>query len=76
MCTSLAAPTMGLISYSPDITSPYNYQTTATYSCVEGFGLLGGDKTRQCNSPSAGNAGWSGTAPTCESEFTSSKANL
>ena len=66
MCTSLTSPSNGLISYGPDTTSPFNYQTTATYSCNAGYGLSGGDRTRQCVSFGSGDGGWSGTAPTCE----------
>ncbi len=68
MCTSLAPQTNGLISFGPDTTSPYDYQTTATYVCIEGYGLFGGDRTRQCNSGSANIGQWSGIAPMCESE--------
>ena len=67
MCTSLAAPSNGLISYGPNMTSPFNYQTVATYSCNTGYGLFGGDRTRQCVSTSPGDGGWSGIAPTCGS---------
>ncbi len=68
VCTSLAPPTNGFISFGPDTTSPYDYQTTATYVCIEGYGLFGGDRTRQCISESANIGQWSGIAPMCESE--------
>lgn len=70
MCTSLAPLNNGLLSYGPDTASPYDYQTTATYSCNEGYGLFGGDRARQCDSSSPGDGGWSGTTPTCESKST------
>ena len=69
MCTSLGTPTNGLISYGPDTTSPYNYQTVATYSCNTGYGLFGDDTSRQCVSSTPGDAGWNGAAPTCESNL-------
>ena len=68
MCTSLGAPTNGLISYGPDTSSPYDYQTMAIYRCNTGFGLFGDDTSRQCVSSSPGDAGWSGSAPSCESK--------
>ena len=66
VCTSLMAPINGMISYSPDTTPPYNYQTTATYSCSAGFGLVDGDRIRRCLNSSSGDGRWVGTAPTCE----------
>ncbi len=32
----------GFVQYSPDSTPPYNYGTTASYSCNIGFALSGG----------------------------------
>jgi hypothetical protein len=49
-------PTNGKITYSDD----QNYDSTATHSCNEGFELIG-SATQKC-----GNAGWSGSALTCE----------
>lgn len=66
MCTSLAAPALGYIVFNPDTTSPYDYQTTATYGCVEGYGLFGGYTTRQCESGSDSTGSWSGKPPMCE----------
>ena len=62
----MTAPTNGIITYAADTTSPFDYQTTASYSCDTGFGLSGGDSVRTCVSSSAGPGEWSGTAPTCE----------
>ncbi len=69
MCTSLAAPTMGYISFDPDTTSPYNYQTTATYGCAVGYGLFGGDTIRQCESGSDSTGRWTGTPQICEGTY-------
>ncbi|XP_064384964.1 uncharacterized protein LOC135333878 isoform X2 [Halichondria panicea] len=60
VCLDLPVPTNGVITYSPDTTSPYDYRTVATYSCLDGYGLAGGDKTRECLGM------WTGIAPTCE----------
>ena len=49
-----------------DTMAPFDYQTTATYTCDVGFGLLGGDLLRICVGSSSGPGEWSGTAPTCE----------
>ena len=56
----------GFITYSPDTTIPYNYQTMVTYGCNSGYGLLGGDTVRICVESSLREGEWSGTTPTCE----------
>ena len=56
----------GLITYATDLTDPFDYQTTATYSCSSSYGLSGGDRVRTCVGSSAGPGEWSGTAPVCE----------
>ena len=64
-CTSLSPITNGRISYSPDATSPFDIETVATYSCIDGFFLSGSD-TRTCEGDGASFSGmWSGTAPIC-----------
>ena len=68
VCTSLLAPRNGLISYNPDVTYPYGYQTIATYNCSAGFGLVGGDRIRLCVNSSSGDGQWVGIAPSCEGE--------
>ena len=65
-CSSLAIPTDGFITYSPDTTSPFSSQTTATYSCANGYGLSGGDRSRTCMSSNSGPGEWNGNAPSCE----------
>ena len=67
-CTTPTVPLNGFVSYGPDTTSPYDYQTTATYSCNEGYGLSSGDSSRQCENSAPGDGGWSGNAPTCDGE--------
>ena len=41
------------------------YMSQVTYSCRPGYVMAGGDKVRTCEE----NGRWSGTAPTCESEW-------
>ena len=65
-CSSLVVPANSMITYVTDTSSPFDYQTTATYSCVAGFGLFGGDTMRACVKSSSGPGDWSGTAPICE----------
>lgn len=67
-CSTLTAPINGLLSYDPDMTAPYQFGTTATFSCNTQFGLSGGDRTRECGVSALGSGRWSGTAPTCGSE--------
>ena len=64
-CTSLSQINNGLVTYRPDTTSPFNFGTTATYSCNENF-FLQGDRTRTCGGAGSGlNGVWSGSAPVC-----------
>ncbi len=66
VCPDLTEPTNGYIIYATDTIALFDYQTAATYSCDDGFGLLGGDLLRSCVGSSSGPGEWSGTAPTCE----------
>ena len=63
MCPLLDALVNGQIMYDPDMTAPFDFGTTATYSCDSGYGLSGGTSVRTCESE-----GWSGSAPTCQGE--------
>ncbi len=65
-CQSLSSPSNGQIDYQGDTAVPFDYQTTVTYSCNNGYGLFGGDRVRTCVSSSAGPGEWNGIAPTCE----------
>ena len=68
-CTALPAPTNGLITYSPDITAPYDFQTIATYRCNTGYGLSGGTGTPTvCVDATVGSGEWVGDRYTCERE--------
>lgn len=58
-CSDLAAPTNG----SVELTAA-TFGATAVYTCDEGFNIDGTD-TRTCHA----NGQWSGSPPTCNSEF-------
>ncbi len=66
VCSDLTDPYNGVITYTTDTIAPFDYQTSATYSCDGGFGLLGGDLLRSCVGSSSGPGEWSGTAPIYE----------
>ncbi len=66
-CPDLTPPTSGSITYAIDTTAPYNYQTTATYSCAAGYGLSVGDTVRTCTGSNLGPGQWNGAASACES---------
>lgn len=57
MCDSLPIPDNGRIIYSMDITSPYSYDTVATYICNTGFGINGGNVLRTCGGDGSSSIG-------------------
>ena len=67
VCAELQEIENGAISYAPDSEGPvYDLGTVATYTCDEGFELIGED-SRTCEDVSNGPSGeFTGTAPTCE----------
>ena len=69
-CSSLSSISNGVIDYSPDVTSPYNFGTVATHTCNEGF-YLQGSNARTCSGDGSSVSGmWSGSAPVCAGKFT------
>jgi len=60
MCSPLGVLANSRISYAPDTSPPYNYNTTATYSCSLGYSISG-MQTRRC----AENNIWTGEQPSC-----------
>ena len=63
VCDILDAPANGGLMYSS--TYPLRaHGTTVTYSCNEGFDLVG-DRVRECQI----NASWTGSEPQCQSKF-------
>ena len=73
-CPELSSPTNGLIAFATDTDAPFDYQTTATYSCNTGFGLSAGDSVRICTASLSGGGEWSGSPLTCEgNEYKSGK---
>ena len=64
-CTSLSSIPNGRITYTPDTTSPFDFGTTATYSCDDGFFIVG-NSAQTCDGDGSGVGGvWSGSAPVC-----------
>ena len=64
MCPTLIPPDNAMITYTPDNTAPFIYQTSAVYSCNDGYGLSVAT-TRTCVASDLGGGMWNGTAPTC-----------
>ena len=55
-----------MVTYSSDVTEPYDYETTATYQCVSGYELTGGDTVRTCTGDGSSPVSqWNGTVPVC-----------
>ena len=55
------------IAYDSNTTSPFDFGTTATYTCIEGY-TLSGSETRMCKGDGLSVQGeWSGTTPICSS---------
>ena len=71
MCDPLTTPTNGLITYSPDTTPPFDFETMASYSCNVGFGLRNGGTVRSCVNSAVISGQWSGTNtdPECDSKW-------
>ncbi len=62
LCPDLEPVTNGIVTYSVDMVAPFrDVGTVATYSCEEGFGLIGLE-SRECLEGGV----WSGETPTCE----------
>ncbi len=72
VCTTLAPDVNGVIIFTPDNTEPFDFQTTATYGCNEGFFLLGNANydTRWCGGDGLSTSGvWNNTVPSCPGEI-------
>ncbi len=65
MCSSLPQISNGLISYSPDSSSPFDYGTIATYSCNGGFYLMELSMRSCSGSGSLVQGYWLGQEPEC-----------
>ena len=61
--------TGGSIAYNPAGTAPFAFNTVATYTCLDGFAMVG-ESERTCESADPVTVGgvWSGVAPSCECE--------
>ena len=65
-CPALADLTNGAVVYASDMTDPYDFGTTATYSCNSGYSLVG-DEVRTCGGDGSSITGeWDLSEPTCE----------
>ena len=71
MCNELPVIENGMISYAPDSEGPvYDLDTIGTYSCDDGFALVGPNVTRICEDVGMGTSGeFSDEAPICEREL-------
>ncbi len=68
ICFALVDPINGRVSYS-SAAAPYAAGTVATYSCGDGYGLIGGDVMSTCGGDgSSTNGVWDGVVPTCQCE--------
>ena len=55
-----------MVTYSGDITEPFDYGTTATYQCDSGYELTWGDTVRTCTGDGSSAEGqWNRTALVC-----------
>ena len=66
MCPVLSVPNNGIITYSEEASPTLGFMETATYSCVVGHGLSGGDRVRTCVGVAGSSGVWTGIAPRCE----------
>ena len=65
-CPALSDLTNGFIVYASDITSLYDFGTTATHSCNKGYSLVG-DEIRTCGGDGTSTTGeWDLSEPSCE----------
>ena len=64
VCPELPPLVNGTISYTGDTIPPFDPNTTATFSCNEGF-VLSSNANRVCLDNGNGNALWSGESPVC-----------
>ena len=66
-CNALPLLTDGILVYSSSTPEPYEFGTTARYSCDIRYGLSAGDGLLTCEGDgSSTNGTWRGIVPTCE----------
>ena len=66
-CPALTAPPNGQVSYTTDMSSPFDIGTVATFSCDAGFSLDGSNALLTCaDDDQADTIGtWGGTESSC-----------
>ena len=72
-CTPLSSPnyTEPIVYSSGPNPTNYDYATTATYTCIEGFSMNAGDEIRTCGGDGSSiNGTWGGIEPTCSRTYT------
>ncbi len=68
-CPSLGPINNGVMTYNPSTTSPFDFGTTAAYTCNEGF-FLEGERILTCVGDGLSvNGVWSDPAPVCAGTF-------
>ena len=69
-CPALSTPTNGQVSFIPDILTPFDIGTVATFSCNAGFSLNGSTAILNCtDDDQADTIGtWNGMEPSCLSK--------
>ena len=69
-CQELSPLPNGTVEYTGDDDGevPFNYSTTATYICDEGYAVVGNSE-RNCSSGTGVSGEWNGLEPTCECKF-------
>ena len=66
---TLTVPANGAIVYASDTSASYNFGTTATYSCISGYSLVG-DEVRTCGGDGSITMGvWDLSDPSCEGKL-------
>ena len=66
-CPDIADPVNGQIIFASDRRAPFDYGTTAEYSCNEGYTLSGAERVRVCGGDGLSDVGeWSGEDYTCQ----------
>ncbi len=70
MCDSPPPLENGRITYSLNQTMPFSFGTLATYTCDNGYVLVGGESVRTCDGDDTSPIGyWTGSDPVCNCKY-------